>query len=256
MARRHNTRRRRRRGSAGPFLRLLSVLLTAVAVVAALTLFFKVDQVLVTGSSRYTQDEVVAVSQVETGDNLILLDKYRIAQRIYTELPYITDVRMSRKLPDTLLVEVSETQAAASIQGGGTWWLMSAKGKILEATNSTAAKDYLILSGTELEGGAIGGQLALPEESNISRERLLELLDALDARGMLSRTDSLDLSDPEQLVLGYDGRFRVEIGYDADFDFKLNCLVSAVAELEPNETGTIRMTLKDDNEVRFIPAAS
>ena len=29
---------------------------------------------------------------------------------------------------------------------------------------------------------------------------------------------------------------------------------AAVAQLEPNETGTIRMTLKDDNEVRFIPA--
>ena len=44
--------RRRRRGSLGPLLRVLSVLLTAVAVVAALTLFFKVDQVVVSGNSR------------------------------------------------------------------------------------------------------------------------------------------------------------------------------------------------------------
>ncbi len=61
--------RRRRRGSLGPLLRLLSLLLAAVAIVAALTLFFKVDQVLVTGNSRYTQAEIVAASGIEKGDN-------------------------------------------------------------------------------------------------------------------------------------------------------------------------------------------
>ena len=70
--------RRRRRGSLGPLLRVLSVLLTAVAVVAALTLFFKVDQVVVSGNSRYSAEEIIEVSGVEQGDNLILMDKYHI----------------------------------------------------------------------------------------------------------------------------------------------------------------------------------
>ncbi len=249
-------RRRRRRGSLGPLLRVISVLLTAVAVVAALTLFFKVDQVLVTGNSRYTQEEITEVSQIRQGDNLILLDKYSVAQRIYTELPYITDVRMSRKLPDTLVVEVTETAAVASIRSGSTWWLMSAKGKLLEATNSTAAKTVLQIQGVEAQEAVASGTLALPEESHMSQERLMAFIQALAERGMLSKCSSLDLSDPRQLVLGYDGRFRVEIAYDADFDFKLNCLLAAVAQLEPNERGTIRMTLKDNNEVRLIPDAS
>ena len=96
--------RRRRRGSLGPLLRVLSVLLTAVAVVAALTLFFKVDQVVVSGNSRYSAEEIIEVSGVEQGDNLILMDKYHIAEKLYTELPYITEVRINRKLPDVLMV--------------------------------------------------------------------------------------------------------------------------------------------------------
>lgn len=256
MPRKRSTRRRRRRGSLGPFLRVLSVLLTAVAVVAALTLFFKVDQVLVTGNSRYSQEQIVEVSQVQKGDNLILLDKYRIAQRIYTELPYVTEVRMSRKLPDTLVVEVAETGAVASVQSGATWWLMNARGKLLEATNSTAAGTFLRILGTEALEATVSGELSLPEGSPMTRERLLQFIQALAARGMLEKSGSLDLSDPDQLVLGYDGRFRVEIGYGADFDFKLDCLLAAVATLEPNETGTICMTMKDDSEVRLIPDAS
>lgn len=70
---------------------------------------------------------------------------------------------------------------------------------------------------------------------------------------MFTRMDNIDAGDPDKLVLGYDGRFQVEMYYDADFDFKLSCLAAAVAELEPNETGILRMTMKDDNEVRLIP---
>ena len=245
--------RRRRRGSLGPLLRVLSVLLTAVAVVAALTLFFKVDQVVVSGNSRYSAEEIIEVSGVEQGDNLILMDKYHIAEKLYTELPYITEVRINRKLPDVLMVEVVETQAVAAIKGGSSTWLMDSSGKLLEVVSASMAEKYITLEGLTAESPAISGKLKLGEESPISAQRLLELMQALKQWGMLEKTPSLDASDPDYMVLSYDGRFQVEMFYDADFDFKLNCLQAAVAQLEPNETGTIRMTMKDDNEVRFIP---
>ena len=250
---RGSARRRRRRGSLGPLLRVLSVVLAAVAIVAALTLFFKVDEVQVTGGGRYTEEEIRSASGVEQGDNLILLDKYRIAQRIYTALPYITEVRINRQLPDVLLVEVVETQAVADVQGAGGWWLVSPTGKVLEAVDSEAAQDYLILEGMTAQDPAAGERLTLSEEDNLDAETLISLLSAMETRGVLTRTDSVDASDPEQLVLDYDGRFRVEIGYDADFGFKMDCLVAAVATFQPNETGTIRMTMSNDSEVRFIP---
>ena len=245
--------RRRRRGSLGPLLRVLSVLLTAVAVVAALTLFFKVDQVVVSGNSRYSAEEIIEVSGVEQGDNLILMDKYHIAEKLYTELPYITEVRINRKLPDVLMVEVVETQAVAAIKGGSSTWLMDSGGKLLEVVSASMAKKYITLEGLTAESPAISGKLKLGEESPISAQRLLELMQALNQWGMLEKTTSLDASDPDYMVLSYDGRFQVEMFYDADFDFKLNCLQAAVAQLEPNEAGIIRMTMKDDNEVRFIP---
>lgn len=254
MPKKRKTRRRRRRGGLGRLLRPLSVLLTAVAVVAALTMFFKVSTVEVTGSSRYRDGEVAAASGVELGDNLVLLDKYRIAQRIYTELPYVTEARINRKFPSTLVLEVTETTAVASIQGAGGYWLLSAKGKLVEAAEESAAADYLAISGVEALSPAVSHMLELPEESPISRERLAALLEALESRGMMARVDGLDVSDEEILVLGYDGRFQVEMFYDADFDFKLHCLQEAVELLEPNERGVLRMTMQDDNEARFIPA--
>ncbi len=255
MPKKRKTRRRRRRGGLGRLLRPLSVLLTAVAVVAALTMFFKVSTVEVTGSSRYRDGEVAAASGVELGDNLVLLDKYRIAQRIYTELPYVTEARINRKFPSTLVLEVTETSAVASIQGAGGYWLLSAGEKLLEAVDETGAQDYLRITGLEAVNPAVSARLELPEDSPITLERLGQLLSALERLEMLGRADGLDLSDRSDLVLGYDGRFQVIISYDADFDYKLLCLLEAVKCLEPNERGTIRLNMKEANKAHFIPAS-
>lgn len=252
MARKRR-RRRRRRGSLGPLMRVLSLLLAAGAIVAALTLFFKVGAVEVTGNSRYTAEEIAAVAGVELGDNLILLDRYHAAQRLYTQLPYITDVRIDPRLPDTLSIEVTETKAAVALRGGGSWWLASGSGKLLEAVDTAQAQDYPQVQGAELVEPVSGGKLLLnDEESPLSTQRLLELVAAMEARGMLARLDGIDLTDSDQLVLHYDGRFQAELYYDADFDFKLDCLLATVEQLEPNEKGIIRMTMENDRSVRFI----
>lgn len=248
-------KKRRRRGGLGRLLRPLSVLLAAVAVVTALTLFFKVQTIEVSGISRYQADDIIAASGVETGDNLVLLDRYRVSQRIYTALPYVTDVRPKPKFPNTLEIEITETRAVAAVQGGGGFWLLSAEGKILEAVDSRVAESYLQINGVWAVEPAVSSMLVLPEESPISADRLRSLLEALLEQDALARTGSVSCTDSRELILEYDGRFRVEMFYDADFDFKVACMVSAADRLEPNQTGTLRMTMTDDYEVRFIPSA-
>lgn len=256
MARKRGRGRRRRIGF-GPILRIFTVLLSAAAIVTALTLFFRVGQVQVSGNSRYSLEEILASSGVEQEDNLILLDKYRVAERIYTELPYVKEVRISRKYPDTLLIEVTETQAAAAIQGGGSWWLLSSTGKILEPIDTAQAREYLQIRYVETFEPVPGGYVELAEPAmgvlHMSTDRLMELMGELESRNMLRRANSIDLSDSQILRLGYDGRFTVEMYYTADFSFKMDCLAAAVERLEPNESGTILMTMDNDNEVRFIP---
>ena len=246
-------KRRRRRRGGGRAARVLSVLLAAVVIVAALTLFFKVEEIEVTGCRRYTPEEGAGGAQGEKGDNLILLDHYHIKQRIFEELPYVSEVRVGRRLPNTLVVEITETEAAAAVEREGVWWLLSRGGKVLEAIDQIQAAEDLLLENIEIEPPAVSGWLTVEEGGPLTEDRLVELMEEMDARGMLTRADSIDAGDPDKLVIDYDGRFRVELGYDAEFPYKLDSLQKVVGELQPNETGTIRMNMKADNEVRFIP---
>ena len=63
-----------------------AVLVICGAIVAALTLFFRVNTVVVSGQQRYTQQQILDASGIQTGDNLFLLNKYDVANQIIGEL--------------------------------------------------------------------------------------------------------------------------------------------------------------------------
>ena len=142
MAKRRKSNRRRRRGSFGFLYKLLSTLAICAVVVAALTLFFRVDTIEVTGMERYTAQEVIDASGVASGDNLFLLNKYSVDQDIKTALPYIEELRINRRLPDTLVIQVQECGTPLAVVQDGSAWLVSPKGKIVgqeEAVKAVSA---------------------------------------------------------------------------------------------------------------------
>ena len=86
MAKKEKERRyRKRRG--GIAYTILAVLLIAASVVAACTVFFRVEEVTVEGNERYSQEQILSVASVEMGANMILTPGEQIAQRIYRALP-------------------------------------------------------------------------------------------------------------------------------------------------------------------------
>ena len=258
MARRRHSNRRRRRGSLGFLYKVLSMLVICAAIVAALTLFFRVDEIVVTGQQRYTQQEIVAATGMERGDNLFLMNKFDVAQRIVNDLPYIKETRINRKLPDTLLIDVEECGTPLAVMQDGSAWLVSpgseARGrlKIVEQTEVSAAAEYGVIDGCQLLAPAVGTSLALATEYAAQQSSLRDLLFALEDAGMLDQVDAVHLGDLSVLTMDYAERFAVELPYGADYGYKLRALKFVIENLETNQTGTIEL-VRDDGRVNFIP---
>ena len=243
MARRRGSARRRRRGGSGFLYKLLSVFLICGCLVAAITLFFRVDTVVITGEKRYTEAEIRQASGVEDGDNLFLLNKYQVIRNIAEALPYIEieNTRIQRKLPDTLLIQVQECGDPLAWTQDGTVWLMSPAGKIVEQTDTAAG--YPTVDGCELLAPSVGTDIALSTEFANQQTSLLALLAALDAAGLTDRVDAIHLDDLSRLTMDYAGRFSVEMEYNADYDRMLQILEAGISKLESNQTGSIRLDL-------------
>ena len=251
MARRRHSNRRHRRGSFGFLYKVLSMLVICGAIIAALTLFFRVGTIVVTGQERYTEAEVIAATGVEQDDNLFLLNKYTVANNILAELPYIEEIRINRKLPDTLLIEVKECGDPLAVIQDGFAWLVSPGGKIVEQRGASEAGDCPVISGCQLLAPTVGTPLALATEYATQQQSLLDLLAALESAGMLDQVEGIHLEDLSVLVMDYGGRFSVEMPYGADYPRKLRALQAVIDNLETNQTGTVQLTW-DNGEVHFI----
>lgn len=249
MARKRNNRRRSR-GSLGFLWKLLGFLVAIAAMAAAVTLFFRMDHITVTGAERYTEQEVLDASCLELGSNLYLINKFEVRDRIFTQLPYVEEVRINRKLPDTLAIEVFECQSAAAVEDGGGFWLVSARGKLLERTDTPPVGCPLI-TGAPLVEPAVSAQADFGADAAYRAEVARSVLQEADKRGVREKVVSIDLSDDTALRMEYMGRFTVRFPWTADVSYKWESLTTVVSYLEANETGTI--DLMTEGKASFIP---
>lgn len=251
MARRGRYNRRRRSGRFSFVYKLLCFVLICAAAAVGLSLFFKIDTIQVTGSSRYTPDQVLEASGIQVGDNLFLMNKNRAAANITSGLPYVETVQIRRRIPATLQVTVTECTSPAAIRQDGKVWLLSGEGKVVDCVAAAQWSRYTQVTGITLDAPEVGKPAAVqPDQEHILQE-LGTLLAQLETKDMLSQTQAIHLEDASMVVLRYMDRFDVTFRWNADFDYKLEYLKAVVERLEVNETGTIDMT--QEGKASFIP---
>ena len=238
-------RKRRRQGRFAPVFKLLFLVAMAAALVLGATVFFQVEHIVVTGNSRYTQQAVINATGIDLGDNLFGVSKTQVSQNIRRRLPYVQAVQVLRRLPNTVSITVTESAAAAQLEGEGGW-LINASGKLLEQANGEQ-----VLTVTGLTPAA-GTHLVTDEAAAFKRESLLGLLQALEERELLEQAMSIDLTRDAWIEMEFTQRFRVKLPYGADYLHKLRALEAAISSREEYETGIMDLT-QPDYDVVFQP---
>lgn len=251
MARRKRYNHKRRRGSLSFLYKLLAFVLICTAIALALTLFFRIRTIDVSGSQRYSAQEIIDAAEVQVGDNMFLMNKYRAAERIRAALPYIETVQFRRDMPDGLRIIVTECTDPAAIVQDGKAYLLCDTGTIVDDVAASAAKKRIQVKGLTLVEPVVGQPAQAAEGQELALTHLLALMQALDERGMGGDVTLIDMSDPAQLTLGYLGRFNVYFPWGADYGYKLDYLLAVVEKLEANEKGVINMM--QEGKARFIP---
>lgn len=252
MSPRQNRRRYKRRARFGVFYKLMAVVAVLGAVVMGATVFFRVEEMVVVGNARYTAQQVIDATGIVQGDNLFGMNKFETARQIRKKLPYIEGVNIRRGWPDSLIITVTECEAAARVTGERGQWLISKSGKLLELTRNNG-DDVIRIDGLNAVQPEAGLPLMVREEQQIRGDALLELLQTLDSVGRLKQVTYIDMTSPSRILMDLDGRFVVKLPVDGDFAYLLGAMGQAVAKLEEYETGTLDLTVKDYTVV-FSPA--
>ena len=247
---------------------MLMKILIVVAVVVAFTLgisvFFKVEKVVVYGNKAYSAWTVQEAGGVETGTNLLSLNNTRACGKIMAALPYVDNVRIGIKLPDTVNIYVEEIDVAYAITTmDGTNWLMTSGGKVVEQIDSGTANGYTRIEGVYLDSPVAGQQAqaletvqentaetqpepADPQETVpqviTAAARLntaLMILQELEKNDIVGEAASIDVSILNNIELWYGQRFQVKLGDSANMGIKISWMKSAVNQRSDYDMGIL-----------------
>ncbi len=107
---------------------------------------FQVSQVKVIGIERMDEMDVYSIALGEIDRSMLSLDLGGLRNRI-VKLGYVKDARISRRLPDTLVVDIVERRPAAVWQNQGRLSLIDETGAVLSAVDVRSVPDLPLVVG-------------------------------------------------------------------------------------------------------------
>ena len=108
-------RKKKKRRKKRPFLTLfIIVLVIAGAVLILKSDLFSVTQIEVQGNQYFTPSQVIEMSGIETGSNLVFEVKARAAARKLQQSPYIKSAKVDKVPMGTVVIKVEEREEYAA----------------------------------------------------------------------------------------------------------------------------------------------
>lgn len=243
--------KRRRRGAV--IYTPIAALLIIILLVFGISVFFRITviEIRATGAGKYTAEQILSVSGIKKGDNLIFVDAKAAEQKISLHLPYLNEVVIEKIVPDTVVINVTESQPTAALSYGGSWWIIDQKARVLEKTGAEDIEGKIIVSGIEPVSLVEGRAIIVDKKNETQLKYLIDVLSAIYNSDMAEEVGTLDISNIGNISFTLDGRFKVVLGSGQDAEYKLATLRNIISGLAPDENGMIDLTR--EGKQHFIP---
>ena len=224
-----------------PFAALLVVFI----MIFGVGVFFRVVYYEVEGAVRYTEREIIKASGIAVGDSLIFLNTDKAAQYIYSELPYIMEVRISPKHPDTLRLEVREVEAFAAVAYGNGFVVLDSTGRELEKTAALPQGLIELRGFTPFETNQ-GKKIKVSSADENKFKYALEVMSEAEKRNIQKNISYLDVTNIANITIEYAEKYRIILGSTTNISDKLGDVMAFASDMETsdrsNVTGTYNMS--------------
>jgi len=263
-----NRRKKARRRRIAFGLILLTLVCAAlVGIYYAFIVIFEIKTITVVGEvGLYSQEVVIEQSGLQTGKNLFFENLKEAKSGIEVNLPYIGQADIKRKLPSTLLINVSVTKDRAYLQGqDGKYYAVNENGKVLSVLSAPSEDLPVVASGSftaelgktiNFEYGDKNADKQEPAASEQSREVLEALTNIIKSleNSKLEGINIIDISDIYNIKMVYRDRINITVGQVNSLEKKFTGAKKAIAEREsfdPEVRG--ELSLVDKEKIIFRP---
>jgi cell division protein FtsQ len=164
---------------------------------------FAIQKFEVEGAVRHTAVTLGRIAEVKLGDNIFAVDIER-AERQLLSNPWLKEVKLTRRLPDTLRFEIGEHSAVASAVLGESLYLVNREGTPFKVFEPGDPFDLPVLTGISPD--------RLAEDRPRELERVALALEVLRQYGRLPLGQE---HAAQEVHLADDGGIVMTVGEDA-----------------------------------------
>lgn len=220
----------------------LAIVVTAFSLLLALIIspivmffVFRVNKYNVEGISRYSREQIIAACGIEEGKSLLFVDVEEVEAAVEKALPYTDDVKITKKLPDTLVIRYGETKESFAIQlSGGTYALTDSKLKVLEVVSAVPEGLTLIQGAVpvEFEAGELMAFAKTGEGKDATDKTfslILEITKAV-AENSMKDINLIDVSSINDIYFIYQERLVLRMGDSSDLASKISLGQRVIAD--------------------------
>lgn len=180
--------------------------------------FFSIQEIKVNGLTNVPEGEIRKFAGQVQGQNIFLFDKSVLSRRIKLH-PLVLEVSFQRKLPGTLIIQISERTPAALILVPKGVIEVDSQGVFLRRLESWPNNDNPVIDGIEIPESAGPGQ-------NISNPALTSALLLLSQApsALLPLIGEVHINKIEQITLYLTSGVEVRLGKADNWQTKLAAL--------------------------------
>lgn len=231
-------KRKRRKKRIQFFLKLILVigLILGGSIFAFTSPIFNIKNIEVYHNNQVPSDTIVSLSELKTEENIFQFYNGVVETKI-KENPYIEKVKVSRKIPSTVKIEVEERIPAYSVDYMGTYAYINTQGYILEISEDS--KQMPIIQGiTTSEEEVIPGNRLCNEDLQ-RLEDVIKIMNSVSENDLNGKVTSIDITKKNEYILYIEQeKKRIHLGDSSNLSNKM-LYVLAIIEQEKEKEGDI-----------------
>ena len=233
---------------------VLLALAAAIAFLFAVMRFVRVGDIVVKGDNPYDKVEIVETLNIRRDRLWRTIDEKELEEKLMAERQLIGKVEVKKQLPNRIVVNV--------LEGRRPEWYIDISGRKYTLDEEL----YVIEETRETEGVT---KLTLPQideiferrvpkfgQSDEEVKRTVKIIYAVNECDIRERVTSLDVSDPNNITMMIDGKYRAELGNKENIEGKLLMIKNALEseKVKNSNGGTLfANTYSEKGYVSFQP---
>ena len=220
------------------FLKLiLFVGLASGTIIFALTSpIFNIKDIKVINNNQVQADTIISLSELKKEDNIFKFYGKNVVNKI-KEKAYIENVKIHRKLPNTIEIKVEERTPTFSVDYMGKYAYINTQGYILEIAETNNGMTIIQGATTKEEDIQPGNRLCNEDLSRL--EETIKILDSANENKLEGKVTSIDISNKNEYSIYIESeKKKVHLGDSTNISNKM-LYVLAIIEKEKGKEGDI-----------------